>query len=50
MLGAAPHLGGQYTAFGRVADGFECSTRFTSWKVDGEAPKQRVEIIVAKIE
>ena len=50
MLGAAPHLDGKYTAFGRVVDGFEVLDAFQKEEVDGETPKRRIEIIEASIE
>jgi cyclophilin family peptidyl-prolyl cis-trans isomerase len=50
MLGAAPHLDGQYSAFGRIVDGMNVLDAFEKEEVDGEAPKRRLEIIEAKIE
>ena len=50
MLGAAPHLDGKYTAFGRIVDGMEVLDAFEKEEVDGETPKRRLEIIEAKVE
>jgi cyclophilin family peptidyl-prolyl cis-trans isomerase len=50
MLGAAPHLDGKYSAFGRIVYGMDVLEAFEKEDVDGEAPKRRLEIIEAKIE
>jgi len=50
MLGAAPHLDGQYSAFGRIVEGMEVLEAFEKEPLDGESPKRRLEIIEAKIE
>jgi cyclophilin family peptidyl-prolyl cis-trans isomerase len=50
MLGAAPHLDGQYSAFGRVVDGLDVLDAFDNEEVDGETPKRRLEIIEATID
>lgn len=50
MLGAAPHLDGKYSAFGRVVEGIEVLDAFEKEEVDGEAPKRRLEIIEAVID
>jgi cyclophilin family peptidyl-prolyl cis-trans isomerase len=50
MLGAAPHLDGQYSAFGRVVEGMEVLDAFEKEEVDGEAPKRRLELIEATID
>jgi peptidyl-prolyl cis-trans isomerase B (cyclophilin B) len=50
MLGAAPHLDGQYSAFGRIVDGMDVLASFEKEEVDGETPKRRLEIVSAKIE
>jgi cyclophilin family peptidyl-prolyl cis-trans isomerase len=50
MLGAAPHLDGQYTAFGRIVEGLDVLAAFEKEEVDGETPKRRLEIVEAKIQ
>jgi cyclophilin family peptidyl-prolyl cis-trans isomerase len=50
MLGAAPHLDGKYTAFGRIVEGLDVLDEFEKEAVDGETPKRRLEILEAKIE
>jgi cyclophilin family peptidyl-prolyl cis-trans isomerase len=50
MLGAAPHLDGQYAAFGRVVTGLEVLDAFEKEEVDGETPKRRLELIEATID
>ena len=50
MLGAAPHLDGQYSAFGRIVDGMDVLAAFEKEEVDGETPRRRLEIISAKID
>ncbi len=43
-LGPAPSLDNQYTVFGRVVDGFEVLDKFQALSLDGETPKERVEL------
>jgi cyclophilin family peptidyl-prolyl cis-trans isomerase len=50
MLGPAPHLDGQYFAFGRVVEGLEVLDAFEKEDVDGETPKRRSELIEATID
>jgi cyclophilin family peptidyl-prolyl cis-trans isomerase len=50
MLGDAPHLDGEYTAFGRVISGLEVLDAFEKEDVDGETPKRRLEIVSAAID
>ena len=50
MLGAAPHLDGQYTAFGRIVEGLDVLAAFEKEEVGGESPKRRLEIIEAKLD
>jgi cyclophilin family peptidyl-prolyl cis-trans isomerase len=50
VLGASPHLDGQYSAFGRIIEGLDVLDAFEKEEVDGEAPKRRVEIISAAID
>jgi len=41
MLGAAPHLDNQYSAFGRIVEGIEVLDAFEKEELEGEAPKRR---------
>jgi cyclophilin family peptidyl-prolyl cis-trans isomerase len=50
MLGPAPHLDGQYSAFGRIVEGLEVLDAFEKEELDGETPNRRLEIIAAKID
>jgi cyclophilin family peptidyl-prolyl cis-trans isomerase len=50
MLGPAPHLDGQYSAFGRVVEGLEVLEAFEKEETDGETPKRRLEIVEAKVQ
>jgi peptidyl-prolyl cis-trans isomerase B (cyclophilin B) len=50
MLGDAPHLDGQYSAFGRIVEGIDLLAAFEKEEVDGETPKRRLEIIEASID
>ena len=50
MLGPAPHLDGQYSAFGRVVEGLEILDAFEKEEVDGETPRRRLELIEATID
>ncbi len=50
MLGPAPHLDGQYSAFGRIVQGMEVLDAFEKEEVDGETPKRRLEILEAVID
>jgi peptidyl-prolyl cis-trans isomerase B (cyclophilin B) len=50
VLGPAPHLDGQYAAFGRVVSGMEVLDTFEKEEVDGEKPKRRLELIEATID
>jgi cyclophilin family peptidyl-prolyl cis-trans isomerase len=50
MLAPAPHLDGQYTAFGRIVEGLEVLEKFEKEEVDGETPKRRLEILEAVVE
>ena len=38
MLGAAPNLDGQFSAFGRVVEGIDVLDAFEKEEVDGETP------------
>ena len=50
MLGPAPHLDGQYSAFGRIVEGMEVLDAFEKEELDGETPKRRLEIIEASVD
>jgi cyclophilin family peptidyl-prolyl cis-trans isomerase len=50
MLGAAPHLDGQYAAFGKIIEGMEVLDAFDTLEVEGEAPVNRVEVISARVD
>jgi cyclophilin family peptidyl-prolyl cis-trans isomerase len=50
MLGPAPHLDSQYSAFGRVVEGLDVLAAFEKEETDGETPKRRLEILEAKIQ
>jgi cyclophilin family peptidyl-prolyl cis-trans isomerase len=50
MLGPAPHLDGQYSAFGRIVSGIEVLEAFEKEEVDGETPKRRLEVIEASVD
>uniref|UniRef100_Q01V68 peptidylprolyl isomerase n=1 Tax=Solibacter usitatus (strain Ellin6076) TaxID=234267 RepID=Q01V68_SOLUE len=50
MLAPAPHLDGQYSAFGRIVEGMEVLDLFEKEELTGETPKRRLEIIEATID
>lgn len=50
MLGAAPHLDGQYSAFGRIVEGLEVLDAFEKEPLTGETPQRRLEIIEALVD
>ncbi|HWE50773.1 MAG TPA: peptidylprolyl isomerase [Bryobacteraceae bacterium] len=50
LLDAAPHLDGQYSAFGRVVEGLDVLDAFGKEEVEPETPKRRIEIIEASID
>jgi peptidyl-prolyl cis-trans isomerase B (cyclophilin B) len=49
VLGPAPHLDGKYTIFGRVVSGFDVLEQIEKAQLDGETPRQRIELIEAAI-
>jgi peptidyl-prolyl cis-trans isomerase B (cyclophilin B) len=49
-LGPAPHLDGNFAAFGRVVQGMDVLEAFEKEDVNGETPKRRLEILSANIE
>ncbi len=48
-LGDAGHLDNQYTAFGKVVDGMEVLDKFQKVDLEGEAPKERIELKKVRI-
>jgi peptidyl-prolyl cis-trans isomerase B (cyclophilin B) len=50
VLGPASYLDGQYSAFGRVVEGFDVLNLFENEKLKGEMPKRRLEIIEATVD
>ncbi len=50
VLGPAPHLDGNFAAFGKVVQGMEVLDAFEKEDVDGETPKRRLEILSASVE
>ena len=50
MLGAAPHLDGKYSAFGKVIEGMDVLDAFDKLELVGESPTTRVEVISAVID
>ncbi|HZS49839.1 MAG TPA: peptidylprolyl isomerase [Bryobacterales bacterium] len=50
VLGPAPHLDGEYSAFGRVVEGLEGLDAFEKEPVEGEKPVRRLEIVEAAID
>jgi cyclophilin family peptidyl-prolyl cis-trans isomerase len=49
VLGAATHLDGKYTIFGKVVDGFDTIELIEKAARHGETPDQRIELIEAAI-
>src|SRR5262245_50273270 len=49
VLGAATHLDGKYTIFGKVIDGFDTLELIEKVPRNGETPTQRIELIEAVI-
>ena len=50
MLGPAPHLDGQYSAFGRIVEGMAVLDAMEKEELDAETPKRRLEIIDVTID
>jgi len=48
--GPAPSLDGKYTAFGHVVDGMPAVEAIEQVPLDGEKPRERVEIVRARVE
>jgi peptidyl-prolyl cis-trans isomerase B (cyclophilin B) len=49
LLGDAPHLDGQYTAFGEVVHGMDVVDTIAASPLDGNRPRQRIAITSAEI-
>ena len=49
-LADAPSLDGKYTAFGKVIEGIEVVDKIAAVPLDGEKPKERIELIRAIVE
>jgi peptidyl-prolyl cis-trans isomerase B (cyclophilin B) len=49
LLGDAPHLDGQYTAFGEVVHGMDVVDTIAAAPLDGNRPRQRIAITSAEI-
>ena len=50
VLGPAPHLDGNFAAFGKVVDGMNVLDAFEKEELDGETPNRRLEILSTTIE
>jgi peptidyl-prolyl cis-trans isomerase B (cyclophilin B) len=48
-LGDATSLDGRYTVFGKVVDGWDVLERFQDVEVEGETPKERIELRKVRI-
>jgi peptidyl-prolyl cis-trans isomerase B (cyclophilin B) len=49
MLGDAPHLDGQYSAFGRIIEGLDVLAAFEKEPVNGETPQRPLLLLEATI-
>jgi cyclophilin family peptidyl-prolyl cis-trans isomerase len=49
VLAPAPNLDNKYSIFGKVVDGFDTLDKLERTPVDGQAPRERVELIEAVI-
>jgi cyclophilin family peptidyl-prolyl cis-trans isomerase len=49
VLAPAPNLDGKYTVFGKMVDGFDTLERMEKIAVDGQTPRERIELIEAVI-
>jgi len=49
VLAPAPNLDGKYTVFGKVVDGFDTLEKIEKVPVDGQTPRERIELIEAVI-
>lgn len=47
---AAPSLDGQYTAFGRVVEGMDVVGAIESAPLEGESPRERIELVSVRVE
>jgi cyclophilin family peptidyl-prolyl cis-trans isomerase len=50
VLGRTPSLDGQYTVFGRVAEGLDVLSTIESTPLDGETPVTRIEVIKVTVQ
>jgi cyclophilin family peptidyl-prolyl cis-trans isomerase len=50
VLGDAPHLDGNFAAFGRIIECLDVLAAFEKEDVDGEAPKRHLELVKARID
>ncbi len=49
VLAPAPNLDGKYTIFGKVVDGFDTLEKIEKVPVEGQTPRERIELIEAVI-
>ncbi len=49
VLAPAPSLDGKYTIFGKVVDGFDTLDKMEKAPVDGQTPRERIELIEAVV-